>query len=521
MNTQIYVMTHKKIADIPNEIYIPLHVGREGKEDLGYPGDNTGENISGKNPNYCELTGLYWLWKNVDCDIIGICHYRRYFAKDGQLLGKSYIEQTLEKYPIIIPNSACVKEGSVYGQYKKKHHVKDLEICREVIARKCPEYLRAFDFCMRTILVSVGNMWITRKDIYDRYCAWLFDILFEAEKRIDMAGYDDYQKRVMGFLSERLFRVWLLMQPEAVTEEKVKLIDPEDFRNAEKRAGLLLQCVKLKIMPVLRLYASGTTAGTLAERLGCRDDFDGKIPVWVCWWQGEEDMPELIRCCIESIKRNLPQEKAAFRLITLANCMEYVTFTPTVIRKFNEGKITYAHLSDILRAELLYRYGGMWIGASYYVSAPIPPDMFGRQPVYTLRFQKPLWSAGITRGRWSADLWHVRKGHKLFQFLMECLWYYWEVEDGLTDSCLADVLTAVAVEEFADVRGELEQCAFTEDKVSWLHGYMNRKYTRERAEQMRREAVFYKLDRRADYRKETVAGERTVYGYLASTPNNK
>lgn len=82
MNTQIYVMTHKKIADIPNEIYTPLHVGKEGKESLGYIGDDTGDQISDKNDSYCELTGMYWLWKNLDCDIIGICHYRRYFTKE-------------------------------------------------------------------------------------------------------------------------------------------------------------------------------------------------------------------------------------------------------------------------------------------------------------------------------------------------------------------------------------------------------------------------------------------------------
>lgn len=81
MNTQIYIMTHKKIPEISNKIYIPLHVGKEGKADLGYLGDNSGENISQKNDNYCELTGLYWLWKNVKCDIIGICHYRRFYKK--------------------------------------------------------------------------------------------------------------------------------------------------------------------------------------------------------------------------------------------------------------------------------------------------------------------------------------------------------------------------------------------------------------------------------------------------------
>lgn len=515
MKTQIYVMTHKKMTDIPDGIYKPLHVGRKGKADLGYPGDDTGVNISEKNSSYCELTGIYWAWKNVSCDIIGICHYRRFFTKDEQLLDQAYIERTISKYPVIIPNSSCVKQHSVYEQYKCIHQsTKDLEICREVIAAKYPGCLAAFDYCMDTILLSVGNMWITRKDIYDRYCSWLFDILFEAEKRIDSSGYDDYQKRVMGFLSERLFRVWLMMQPERITEENVKLIESEDFLNAEKKVALLYQYAKLKILPVTQLHISGAMTGTLAEHVECQDDFDGKIPVWVCWWQGVEQMPELVRCCVESLKRNLPQQKVALRLLTLENCMQYVTFTNTVIQKFEEGKITYTHLSDLLRAELLYRYGGMWIDATYYVSSHIPAEIFEQPTIYTLKYEKPIWSADVTKGRWSGNLWITGKENRLFQFLMEGLWYYWEVEDHLIDYYLIDDIIAAAVESFPDVRMELEQCAYASDQVFALHQWMNLKYSKERAEQVQKNSVFYKLSHRAVYRRENIAGEKTIYGYL-------
>ena len=176
MDTRIYVMTHKKIAVIPDPAYVPLHVGRAGSGELGYIGDHTGDHISEKNPRYCELTGLYWLWKNVRCDIIGICHYRRYFVREEKLLDRAYIEDKIASYPIIVPNSSCVKDADVREHYAKRHYTKDLDLCREVIAEQYPAYLSAFDFAMETILVSVGNMWITRKDIFDRYCAWLFDI---------------------------------------------------------------------------------------------------------------------------------------------------------------------------------------------------------------------------------------------------------------------------------------------------------------------------------------------------------
>ena len=77
MDTRIYVMTHRKFEPPQPEYYIPLHVGKSGKEDLNYTGDDTGDTISEKNDTFCELTGLYWIWKNGRCAVEGVCHYRR------------------------------------------------------------------------------------------------------------------------------------------------------------------------------------------------------------------------------------------------------------------------------------------------------------------------------------------------------------------------------------------------------------------------------------------------------------
>ncbi|MBQ7883295.1 MAG: DUF4422 domain-containing protein [Phascolarctobacterium sp.] len=95
MDIKILVATHKKYWMPEDEVYLPLHVGRDGKEDLGYMGDNTGDNISDKNASYCELTGLYWAWKNLDCEYIGLCHYRRYFGKSSNFL--TYIREEKEQ----------------------------------------------------------------------------------------------------------------------------------------------------------------------------------------------------------------------------------------------------------------------------------------------------------------------------------------------------------------------------------------------------------------------------------------
>lgn len=356
-------------------------------------------------------------------------------------------------------------------------------------------------------------MWITRKSMFDKYCEWLFDILFEVEKRIDLTGYDEYQTRVMGFLSERLFRVWLMMQREKITEEEIKLIAPEDFLNAEKKRDLLYRYISLKVQPVVQLYQQENDTHSLAENIEVKDMFEGKIPVWICWWQGEAAMPELIRLCVESIRKNIPMEKAVLRLITFENCREYVTFTNPIIQKYNAGKISMTHLSDLLRAELLYRYGGMWIDATYYLTAKIPEQLLERN-LYTLRFEKSKWSSDITEGRWSGNFWISDRGGKLMKFLMESLWYYWETEETLVDYYLIDDIIAVAVETFADIREQLEQCGFYQGDVFALTGWMNKKFRPEYEKKIKNTSAFYKLNRRENYVKSNIAGEQTVYGYL-------
>lgn len=235
MDTRIYIMTHKEF-DVPEKQgYFPLQVGREGKECLGYLCDNEGEHISGKNSSFCELTGLYWMWKNVRCDIAGLCHYRRYFVKHEEvqrgiplaeeLLDCEYIEKCLQYYDIIVPNSGMTRENSVREHYNVRHCITDLEICGEVLREKYPMDYPAFGWSLSTNLISLGNMVIAPKQILDQYCEWLFDILFEVEKRIDISNYDDYQKRVFGFLAERLFRVWMLNRSLKIREEKIVFLE--------------------------------------------------------------------------------------------------------------------------------------------------------------------------------------------------------------------------------------------------------------------------------------------------------
>lgn len=239
MNIKILVATHKAYWMPEDDVYLPLHVGREGKQDLGFVGDNTGENISLKNSNFCELTGLYWAWKNLNCEYIGLCHYRRYFShkpkskeledKKQAIYRKADYGKLLCEYDVILPVKRNYYIETVRSQYEHAHNKRDLDELEKIIAEKYPEYSDAFKAVMDRTKLHILNMFVMKKDLFDKYCQWLFDIEFELEKRIDISGYDAYNARIYGFLSERLFNVWLEKQNLKTVEVNVINLEPVDW----------------------------------------------------------------------------------------------------------------------------------------------------------------------------------------------------------------------------------------------------------------------------------------------------
>lgn len=227
MKVTVIVAAHKPYAMPDDPLYLPLHVGAEGKEPFGFAGDNTGENISAKNPTFCELTGLYWAWKNVDADYIGLAHYRRHFGRKGRgepishVLTEAEAVRLLEGKDGILPNKRKYYIENLYSHYVHTMHPEPLDITGEIIREKHPAYADAFEGLKKRTSAHMFNMMILRKDHLDAYCTWLFDILFELERRVDATAYDAFHARFFGRVSELLLDVWLSQQGLDVVEVPV------------------------------------------------------------------------------------------------------------------------------------------------------------------------------------------------------------------------------------------------------------------------------------------------------------
>ena len=219
-DVKIIVATHKKYEMPKEDIFMPVQVGSEGKETLGYQKDNEGENISSKNPYYCELTGMYWAWKNLKNEYIGLVHYRRYFTKAKFLpkntqkklekaLNKKQIEKILETTDIILPKKRKYYIETIYSHYKHTMYVEPLDEVGKIIKEKYPTYYKEFENLKKRRSGHMFNMFIMKREIFNNYCNWLFPILFELEKRVDPKKYNDFHARYLGRLSERLLDVWI------------------------------------------------------------------------------------------------------------------------------------------------------------------------------------------------------------------------------------------------------------------------------------------------------------------------
>lgn len=214
-DVKVIVASHKPYWMPSDEMYLPLQVGAEGKKSLGYTPDNTGDNISIKNPYYCELTGLYWAWKNLDCEYLGLAHYRRHFTilrgpRDRKnVLSLDQARGLLANNDVLLPIKRNYWIETNYSQYVHAHHKEDLDTTRAILAEKYPEYLAAYDSSMKRTKGHRFNMFIMKKELADAYCEWLFSVLFELEKRLDIREYSANDQRVFGFVAERLMDVWL------------------------------------------------------------------------------------------------------------------------------------------------------------------------------------------------------------------------------------------------------------------------------------------------------------------------
>ena len=235
-NLTIYIASHKKFDFKPTSHFQLIQVNGARNPHFTDVTDDTGDNISLKNNRYSELTALYWIWKNDShSDYVGLCHYRRYFKLHKGLFDhwkrkyrydsipydeiavSPWVENALREGKVFVTMPMHSHHETIGEQYCRAHVKEDFEIMHDVLGNKYPEYLKDWDQVMNGNHIFAYNMSIMSKERFDDYCSWLFGILFAVEEKVPPKE-DTFQNRTFGFMSERLFNVYLQHQHFPVVE---------------------------------------------------------------------------------------------------------------------------------------------------------------------------------------------------------------------------------------------------------------------------------------------------------------
>ena len=260
------------------------------------------------------------------------------------------------------------------------------------------------------------------------------------------------------------------------------------------------------------------TNGTVLETNATASDTNSPAaetpaPIWTMWWQGADNLPELVKMCHASINRH--RGNHPFKIITCDNYQEYVNIPGYVLDKVEAGAITITHLSDIIRFALLSQYGGLWLDSTIFVADRIPEEIFTAE-YFTVKWPMRPKKGNLVQGRWTNFLHAAQKGNLLCRFIFDFFLEYWRTQNSLINYFLIDYAIQMAWDEIPRCRKLLEAVPVTNDDLYRLEKMLNAKWDPAVFEEIKKNALFSKLSWRKEGNKKTASGEETVYGHLVN-----
>ncbi len=248
-------------------------------------------------------------------------------------------------------------------------------------------------------------------------------------------------------------------------------------------------------------------------------DYDGALPpsdpllegkVWMCWWQGEDKAPEIVRACIDSVRKNAGGHEVV--VITDENVHQYVHIPKWVFDKVSDGVMSRTHLSDLLRLSLLAEHGGLWLDATFFCMGSL--DQYMRMPLWTIK--RPGYLHASVAGGMFANysLGCDSLNRRIFATVRDFYLNYWEQADFLIDYLLTDYLI-VMVQRYDS--GTAEAFALVEPnnpRCDDLQDLLNESFSQEVWNELCYKTRLFKLTWKQAFRKVVAGGEKTFYGAL-------
>lgn len=190
--------------------------------------------------------------------------------------------------------------------------------------------------------------------------------------------------------------------------------------------------------------------------------------IWTMWWQGLDDAPDIVKACINNLKKKNPSKKVI--VITEKNYYKYVHLNPHIIKNLNDKKISITHFSDIYRTNLLYLYGGIWIDSTVWVTKGFDNELFEKE-FYSINTGK--YTNDPSHGRWTTFFLEAKVNSRVLDFIRKCFEIYCKEYDIFLDYILFDYFINIAIDNDANIKDMFSDIPYNNKRVFKMEEILN------------------------------------------------
>lgn len=237
------------------------------------------------------------------------------------------------------------------------------------------------------------------------------------------------------------------------------------------------------------------------------NDKNNSNKIWILWWQGEENMPELVKICLENMKKKLYDSEVI--VLSKNNINNYIQIPEFILKKFNNGIIGFAHFSDILRIALLKEYGGIWIDSTIYISKELSQKQISK--IKTIKF-KCKEKTSIPKGQWCC-FFLGKLNTKLYHYMYDFYLKYWSKEDIIIDYFLMDFIVKIAYQNFPEVKKDIDNNEYNNEQIHKLASLLNNKFNQDEYETLLENNFIHKLSYKIKLQ-EKINNQPTYWGII-------
>lgn len=268
--------------------------------------------------------------------------------------------------------------------------------------------------------------------------------------------------------------------------------------SVNKKHELILEYLSTKYSYIIDKYKNEEETAEASE----------KQNIWICWLQGEENAPQLVKNCIDSVRRHANGHEVV--IITRDNYDKYVNIPSYILDKYDKGIISHAHFSDIMRMSLICEHGGIWIDATVFCSKDLPNEIFEKT---FFSCKSPLMETDyISKMQWTSFIIGGQKNSLFFRFNLEYYLEYWKNEEQLIDYLFVDYIIYLGYQNVRNIKKTMDNNKINNVKRDELYNMFNEEFNIDKCKQLlNSDTYLYKLSWREPFNNKTIDGKDTFY----------